>query len=315
MQRILEKIKQAKHIALIVHVNPDADSMGSASAFYSYILQIQKKVTLFSYTESISKKLMFLPWVDKIKHTLAPSCDLFISFDCANIKRLGVEIEVDINIDHHKSNTGFAKLNYINSDAISTTQVLYEYFTQNDVKINPKMATSLYAGLVDDSQNFMSDKTDAKTFEMAGDLIKKGADREIVVKNLFQTSSLSLLRLKGLMFSKMSLALDARVVVHKVSQEILNSCGATCRDCEDVLEESLYLPSVCIAYLLCKQPDGSIKGSIRTDGTIDASMIAEYFNGGGHPHAAGFSFIDIQIDEADEKVINLIKKDILEKKK
>jgi phosphoesterase RecJ-like protein len=315
MHKILEKIKQAKHIALIVHVNPDADSMGSASAFYSYILQIQKKVTLFSHTKSINKKLMFLPWVDKLKHTLPPSCDMFISFDCANSERLGVKIDIDINFDHHKSNTNFAQINYVDTKAISTTQVLYDYFISTEVKINPKMATALYAGLIDDSQNFMSDKTDAKTFDMAKVLLEKGANNTLIIKNLFQTSPLSLLRLKGLMFSNMQLMFDARVVIHLVTKDMLASCGATCRDCEDALQESLYLPTVSVSYLLCELDDGSIKGSIRTDGTIDASMIASNYKGGGHLHAAGFSMSDIALAQASEKVLSLIKKDILEKKK
>ncbi len=310
MNRILQKIEQSKHIALIVHVNPDADSMGSASAFYSYILQIQKRVTLFSYTEDFDNRLKFIPWVDKIRHSISLSCDLYISFDCASLKRLGFDVDVDINLDHHKSNQNYAKLNYVDTDAISTTELIYNYFISQEVKINSKMATALYAGLVDESKNFMSYKSGEKTFEMAKVLLQKGADRNLAVKNLFQTSPLSLLRLKGLMFSNMKLSLNATAVVHLVTQEMLLSCGAVCRDCEEALEESLYLPSVSIAYLLCEDNDGSVKCSIRTDETVDASAICSSFGGEGHAHAAGCTFYNTTLQKAD----NLIK-DILEKKK
>ncbi|MEA1920880.1 MAG: bifunctional oligoribonuclease/PAP phosphatase NrnA [Campylobacterota bacterium] len=312
MHQVLEKIKAAKHIVLITHMNPDADSMGSASAFYSYLLQVQKKITLFSYTKAIDPRLMFLPWVDKLKHSVPKSCDLAISFDCGSLSRLGVVVDIElINFDHHMSNERFACLNVVDESAISTTRVIYDYFISQGVKINPKMATALYAGLVDDSQNFMSDKTDANTFAMAQTLLEKGADKSAVIKHLFQTSPLSLLRLKGLMFSNMVLELNAQIVVHKVTQAMLDATGAVFGDCEAALEASLYLPTVSVALLFCELKDGTIKGSIRTDGTIDASSIADNYDGGGHLHAAGFRCSHTTLDDACQKLI----KDILEKKK
>ncbi|MEA3523815.1 MAG: bifunctional oligoribonuclease/PAP phosphatase NrnA [Campylobacterota bacterium] len=312
MHQILEKIKSARHIVLITHINPDADSMGSASAFYSYILQIQKKVSLFSSTKKIDTRLRFLPWCETLKHQIPPSCDLAISFDCASMKRLGSELSIDlINFDHHKSNEHFAMLNIVDPNAIATTQVVYDYFISQGVKINPKMATALYAGLLDDSQNFISDKTDARSFDMAKVLLEKGADKEKVVSHLFQTSSLSGLRLKGLMLSAMQLYGDASIVVHKVSKEMLDSCGAKVSDCEAALEESLFLPTVKVSLLVCEHAHDSLKGSIRTDGTIDASLIARRYDGGGHLKSAGFYCHNITIEDACKNLI----KDILEKKR
>jgi phosphoesterase RecJ-like protein len=312
MHHIREKIDTAEHIVLMTHVNPDADSMGSASAFYSYLLQLQKKVTLFSPTHTYDKKLHCIPWVDKLKHQIPSHCDLAISFDCGSRKRLGVVFEKAlINFDHHKSNEAYGDLNCIDESAISTTQVVYDYFIAEGVKINPKMATALYAGLVDDSQNFQSDKTDGRAFEMAQVLLSKGADKERVIKHLFQTSPLSLLRLKGMMLTNMQLEAEGLIVVHKVTQEMFAATGAHYADCENALEESLFLPTVSVALMLCELSDGSIKGSLRSDGTLDACAVAERYEGGGHAHAAGFVCRETSLDEASQKLI----KDILEKKK
>lgn len=312
MHHIREKINTARHIVLMTHMNPDADSMGSASAFYSYLLQLQKKVSLFSPTEHCDKKLNAIPWIDKLKHKFPASCDLAISFDCGSRKRLGVAYEGElINFDHHKSNEAYGDINCIDESAISTTQVVYDYFIAEGVNINPKMATALYAGLIDDSQNFQSDKTDARSFEMAEALLKKGADKARVVKELFQTSPLSLLRLKGMMFTQMQLEAEGFIVIHKVTKEMLERCGAHCGDCENALQESLYLPTVGAALLLCELDSTTIKGSLRTGGTVDASAVAQGYDGGGHLHAAGFRCRDISLDEASQKLI----KDILEKKK
>ena len=154
---IYAQIQNAKHILLIAHVNPDADSMGSALAMYTHMLQLQKKVTLYCKTEKINPALHFLPFFDKVRHQLPKDYDLAMSFDCGALSRLGVTPTVPlINFDHHVSNDRYGSENIIDTAAISTSQVVFDFMIDHDIKINAKMATALYAGLIDDSQNFKS---------------------------------------------------------------------------------------------------------------------------------------------------------------
>ena len=137
MNEIVSRINNANHIVVISHINPDADSISSASAMYTYLLQKHKKVSWYCKTENISNNLSFIPWFEKIRNNFPSSADLVISLDCADLKRLGVEFETDlINIDHHESNTNFAILNLVEPNAISTTQVLFKFFKSNNIKIN-----------------------------------------------------------------------------------------------------------------------------------------------------------------------------------
>ena len=308
---MFQKINEAQHIVLIAHINPDADSFGSASAMYTYLMRLEKKVTLFCVTEQVNHRLSFLPWFDKMRHQFPAKVDLAISFDCGAYKRLGVEVSVPlINIDHHKSNEYYGSVNVIDTSAISTTQVLFDAFVKNDIKINPKMATSLYAGLLDDSHGFLAPKTDARSFKMAARLTELKADIRHCATALFHENSLAALRLKGVMFEKMTLLLDARVVVHRVTRKIMDHCGAHEVDCEAALEESMGLPHVELALMLRENRDGNIKGSLRSIGDHDVEKIASVFGGGGHQHAAGFDVEGESLDVVYEKTLAIIKEEM-----
>ena len=308
---MFERIHAAKHIVLIAHINPDADSFGSASAMYTYLMRLEKKVTLFCVTEQVNHRLSFLPWFDKMRHQFPSKADLAISFDCGAYKRLGVAVDMPlINIDHHKSNEKYGDVNVIDTSAISTTQVLFDTFVKHDIKINPKMATALYAGLLDDSHGFLAPKTDARSFEMAAKLSTLKADTNDCAEALFHQNSLAALRLKGLMFEKMTLHFDAKVVVHLVTREMMDRCGAREVDCEAALDESMGLPHVVIALMLRENRDGKIKGSLRSVGDLDVEEMARHFGGGGHRHAAGFDVADESLDEVYKKILVIIKEDI-----
>jgi len=278
---------------------------------YSYLMRLEKKVTLFCATEQINHRLSFLPWFDKMRHQFPAKADLAISFDCGAYKRLGVEVEIPlINIDHHKSNERYGTVNVIDTSAISTTQVLFDTFIEHEIKINPKMATALYAGLLDDSHGFLAPKTDARSFKMAARLSELKAELSHCATALFHQNSLAALRLKGLMFEKMSLLSDARVVIHLVTREMMERCGAREVDCEAALEESMGLPHVEVALMLRENRDGKIKGSLRSIGEHDVEKMASVFGGGGHRHAAGFDVEGESLDVVYAKALVIIKEEM-----
>lgn len=307
---MFKAIAQAEHIVLVAHVNPDADTLGSASAFYTYLMRLHKKVTLFCATERIDPRLAFLPWFDKIRHQFPAKADLVVSFDCGAKARLGREIDASIiNIDHHKSNEHYGLFNCIDVSAISTTQVLFDLFNQEKIKINPKMATALYAGLLDDSHAFLAPKSDARSFKMAAHLAEAGAEIQRCSDALFHFNSLAALRLKGLMLSQMQLLFEAEVVVHLVDREMMLQSGAKEVDCEAALQESMGLPHTRLALLLRENRDGSIKGSLRSVGERDVEKIAQCFGGGGHHHAAGFNVKGVGMHDLYAELLPMIKEE------
>jgi phosphoesterase RecJ-like protein len=235
-----------------------------------------------------------------------------ISFDCGSYSRLGIENELSlINFDHHLSNDFYGSVNLVDTDAISTTEVLYNFFVANDVKINGKMALSLYAGLMDDSKCFSSPACSTKTFAIAQRLIELGADHSMCVEWLYRRRSLASLRIKGILLKQMSVVAQGRLAVFDVSLSLLEETGAVEVECKRVLDEALGMRSVQAALMKIERPDGGVKLSLRSDGTLDASRIMAAFGGGGHVHRAGTQLKDENCNELAEKIIVMITKELI----
>lgn len=312
MNEIINRIEKAGHIVVVSHINPDADSLGSASALYTFILQKHKKVSWYCKTQGIDPKLSFLPWFENIRAVFPSSADLAISLDCGDKSRMGVEVGCElVNIDHHATNTLYGDINIVDSSYISTTALLFDLFKNSDAKINKKMATALYAGVLGDSNTFTSDKVDGTTFALVSELIALGADFKVCNKNIVNRESLAALRLKAIMLKNMTLHLDARVAFFCVSRDDIRVTGAAVEDCKSALGEAMKLVHVEAALVLTEMPGGSIKGSIRSDGNLDAGKTALRLGGGGHSHRAGFIVEPgCSLKEIKKKVLNLIKKEL-----
>jgi phosphoesterase RecJ-like protein len=280
---------------------------------YSFLLQKHKKVSWFCKTQSIDKKFSCLPWFENIRASFPLSADLAISLDCAHKSRLGSEVSCElINIDHHTTNEYFGDVNLVDKEAISTTKVLYDFFIDNDVKINKKMATALYAGILDDSNSFTAQNVDGTTFAIVKELIDAGADFKSCNKSILQTLSLAALRLKAIMFKNLSLECEGRVAFFCVSYEDMLCSGAKPYDCEAPLEESLHLATVEVAVLLRENRELCIKGSLRSKSSFKVDAIAALFGGGGHQNRAGFDLDNtLSQEEVKMKLLNCIKEGLV----
>jgi len=307
MDTILGAVENAKHIVLIAHINPDADSLGSVSAMYTQMMRLHKKCSIYCVSTSLNQQLNFLPWYDKVRHTFPAHADLAMSFDCGAYERLGIEVPCTlINIDHHISNENYGDINLVDSSAISTTQVIYEWMLTNGLGINAKIATALYAGLLDDSNGFTHIRMNEAVFAMAHALVQAKAEHLICVEKLMHTTPLAALRLKGEMLRELFLEDEGRLAFLMVPCELMEQTGARAVDCEDALEESMHLPTVDVAVLLRENQDGSIKGSFRSK-VLNANTMAKLFDGGGHAHAAGFRIEGTTLQNCVEKVKEIVK--------
>jgi len=305
-------IDSSNHIILVAHKNPDADSLGAACAFYSYLLRSQKKITLFCASSAVNPNLAFLPWFEKLTDRFPENADCIISFDCGSYSRLGIENELPlINIDHHESNDFYGTHNLVNTSAISTTEVLYDYFVANGIKINGKMALSLYAGLLDDSKCFSASDCSAKTFSMAHALIELGADHSVCTEWMYRRGSLSSLRVRGSLFKEMKLMHDGQLAVFEIPFVLLEETGATVAECKSVLDEALGMRSVKAALMIVHLPGKGIKLSLRTNGAVNAAAIMAEFGGGGHSKRAGAYLRQENYDELVQTMMVKITKELV----
>lgn len=291
MNEILKKIDSATHIVIFSHNCFDAHSIGNASAFYTFLLQKHKKVSWVCKTSNTNHRISFIPWVQDIKNSFPKSADLAISFDSTNKEHLEIECEL---------------INFI-----SKSEVLYQFFKDHKIKINQKIATALYSGLLYETDGFLSDELCGTTFAMAKELIECGADFKLCNKNIMKSITLSALRLKATMFKNMSLYYDAKVATFCVSDEDMRASGATAFDAQAALHESLFLPHTEIALLLMQKSNFKIKCFVCCASEVNCEKIVSNFDATTDKSCSSFTLNDlVSLDEAKEFMLNLIKKEM-----
>jgi hypothetical protein len=200
-----QSIVDAKHIVISLPSQASIEAVAAANALYSYVLTLHKKVSLHSDEISFSKNLTFLPWMQKIKSSYPTSADL------------------EISVDKSENIVGF--------------------FKTNNIKLNKKMATSLYAALVAKTESF-SKSVDGMVFAWAKELVEAGADAVGCNKYILSYNSLATLRLKAIMLKKLMLTEEANVAFINLTDEDLRSSGTTISDAKIIVKDALSLPTV-----------------------------------------------------------------------
>lgn len=311
LQSIIEKIDKASKVVLLTHLDPDADTLGSASAIYDMLWRKQKKVVLFNASAEVSHNLTSIAYVEKLQKNFPVKCDLALSFDCGSLQRLGIErLDCElINIDHHVSNESYGDINLIDVKCVSTTQVVYNLFKAAKWKISDKAAQSLFSGLASDSLSFGTDRVTEDVFLMAADLVKLGAKPDITRNMLGSQNSLAKLRLTGLMLETLTLSHDAKVGSIFATREMFEQTGAKVMDTEAALHLVMSLGVVDSAVMLREETNGFVKASLRSKGLLDMNALASHFDGGGHILASGFNVQD-SIENIHKKLLDIITKEI-----
>ncbi|WP_294963034.1 phosphoesterase [Sulfurimonas sp.] len=209
MNNFLDEIAKAKYILIVA----DVQNLPGASALYTHILRLHKKVSLVCEATTLDKRLSFLPWFDKIKSTKISSADFIIELDISCFE-------------------------------------LFNIFNNNNIKINTKMATALYSGLLQESNGFLNSNVNGTFFASIEQLIECGADYKTCNNFIMKRTTLAALRLKAIMLQNMLLQNNSKAAVFCISNDDLKSTGTTLKDCSEALDEALKLPYVEQSVLL-----------------------------------------------------------------
>jgi phosphoesterase RecJ-like protein len=294
MQQIANRIKQAKNVLICTHMRPDGDAFGSAFSLACALeyLGISYEICV----ESVPQTLSFVPNIQSVKKFPSKEYDLLIAVDCSDVARLGIladeilrarrkKIEV-INIDHHVSNTRFAKYNFVRECAANCMHVcaLIEYM---GAPIDKLTAEYLLTGLLTDSGNFSHDDVTEETMLLAAKLLKAGADICHYTYMLFKRQAKARAALYARTMSGMRFYHDNRFAVIVVSQKNMEEFGADSGMTEGFVDFPLNVDTVEVAASLLEVKKGQYKISLRSKTYVDVNRLAGCYGGGGHVRAAG----------------------------
>lgn len=275
---------------LLCHSHPDGDTLGSASALAHALKAMGKKVCLWCADE-VAPCFGFM--LEGLDFTISDDPAFVIAVDVADPKLLGDEgnrifgDKVDLCIDHHGSNLGYAAGTWLRADSASTAEMIYLLLKEMGCDFTPQMASCLFTGVSTDTGCFRFSNTTPQTHRIAADLIELGADSAEIIRVFFETKSRAYAALEKLALSEMTMYLGGRVAVMTVTRAMFGKSGAKQSDTDRLANLPRQIEGVQVGVTMKEQEDGTFKASVRTFGDVDASAICARLGGGGHKGAAG----------------------------
>lgn len=298
-------LRNADNILILCHKNPDGDTIGCGSALY-YALTSLGKTAAVLCSDPIPRRLSYTrPRL--FRGEFEPG--LVAAVDVAGAQLFGdsgsmpsYSRRVDLCIDHHAGNNGYAQYTLLNPEAAATAELLCDVIEAMGVKLDPHMADCLYTGLATDTGCFRFANTTARTHRVAARLIEAGARVEELNTLLFATKTRGQMEAERIARSHLEYALEGQCALIWLDRDEIETSQADPSDLEELTALPIGIEGVKIGLTFRQQPGGSWRVSIRTANGVNAVAVARRLGGGGHLRAAGCELLGT-LDNAKSAVL------------
>ncbi len=306
-QEVAAMLQRADHILLLAHQYPDGDTLGSNFALCQALQSLGKTVRVlcgdpiperYNYMYENLQKVEFEP-------------QFICAVDVADAKLLGPRVQeeygqrVDLCIDHHSTNTGYAAHTCVDADCAAAAMVVFRLIGLLGVALTPSIAQCLFTGIATDTGCFKYSNAGALAHRMAADCIDQGIPYEMINRVNFDVKSRARIELERMALDQMTFSHDGRVAVMVITNEMVRKSGANANDMEGLPPIPRQIEGVWVGITLRQKADGNYKISVRTGTHADAAAICALLGGGGHNRAAGCT-VDGTLEEARAAIIRAV---------
>lgn len=310
--QIGEAFENHQSFAVVSHVRPDGDAIGSILALGNALEQRGKSVRYLN-NDGCPESLAFLPGSEKVEvsgEAGEVDVEVAIILDTAAHARVGEDslkaiegAKLLINIDHHLSNPGFGDLNFIDSGSPATGQIVYDLLVALDYPISEISRDSIYVAVSTDTGSFQYAGTTQRTYEMAADLVGRGLNVGEINRLTYDHQPYRRVELMRALLNTLDRSEDGRVVWWDLREETKQELSLIDDDSEGMIDFIRAVQGVVVAVFFEELGGGMIRVSMRSkDKRVNASEICGLFGGGGHALAAGIR-MEGPIEEARRKVL------------
>lgn len=303
LQAARQRLNEAQGILLVSHERPDGDAVCSILAL-GLALQARGQAVQMVLQDGVGSSYGYLEGSDQISRKYSGSPDVVVAVDSAARDRLGRaagNLQVDINIDHHITNTQFGVINLVDDEAIATCSILAEYFPDLGLELSKPVAEALMVGMLTDTLGFRTSNMSPKALRLAADLMDLGADLPALYHHSLLQRSFEAMRYWGAGLSQ--LERDQGLVWATLTLEDRKRAGYPGNDDAELVNALSAIQDAEITVLFIEQNKNEVKVSWRSEGQHDVAQIASQFDGGGHRAAAGASVAG-DLESAKMKVLN-----------
>ena len=313
LAQIGSALREHHRFAVLSHVRPDGDALGSQLAFALSLQLLGKDVTVWN-EDGLLEKYSFLPGGERL--TQPPrepqDFDVAIALDTATQNRLGTAGEsvrnakTWINIDHHPSNPGYGDLVYIDPTSPATGQILFELIRSEQLPMDLAIAENLFVAISTDTGSFQYPNTTARTFEIGAELVRGGVDVGRVSQLLYENYPRRRTELLRELLGTMRFEANGRIASFSLSLKVAAELGVRPEDNEGLIDHLRAIRGVIVAVFFEELVEGKVRVSMRSKNEeVDVSGICQKFGGGGHKLAAG-ARVRGTLAEVEQKILEAI---------
>lgn len=313
-----DKISNAQSIIIFSHVSPDGDTLGSNLALSLMIEKYYGKKVDSVFVGKLPNIYSYLPDFERFIDVQAidkdKKYDLAIAVDVASKDRMvfGTQIfdnaNFKVNIDHHKTNIGYADINIVDGDAACVGVILYKIFKDWNLEIPKDVARCIYTSLLTDTGGFKYENTTPETFMLAADLVRLGVSPTYEFRACYETKPQSMVQFQAYVVTNTVFYNSGKIAFSKITRSDMSKFNATDDYTEGIVEVLRTSKNVEIAAILKETKEGYTKISLRSK-TLDLTPIVMDFGGGGHTFAAGCT-IKKPIAIAFDKLLKRVQSEI-----
>lgn len=305
---IIDFLARTETMNLISHMQPDGDSVGSLLAMGEAMRRLGKKVALYS-PSPIPSRYQFMDGVQAVV-TEPPMIDEkcpVVVLDSSDPDRLGsfrdsvMNGRSIVNIDHHVTNHRFGELNFVDTEAAATGEIVYQILGDLRVEIDQPLAQALYVAIATDTGSFKYENTTPTTHRVVAALMERGLNPSTLGRILFDEHPYPFYRLLKEALAGLEFYGGGRIALTTLGRDLRERCGARPDNLEGIVEFTRNIEGVELGMLVYVDKHPEIKVGFRSQ-RLDVSALAGKFNGGGHARAAGCR-LQGPLEEIKERLI------------
>ena len=296
-------LREQDNILILMHDHPDGDTLGAGFALCRALLELGKKARAVCADEIPNKyfKVFDKPDMPEFEEAFVVAVDIatpnLLGDICEKYKN-----RIDLCIDHHKTNSEYAKKLLLDGNAAAVCETVFEVIKALGVEVDKSIANCLFTGITTDTGCFKYASTTANTFRVAAELVELGADNGKINRAMFETKTKTYAAIERLCLEGMQFFCEERVCVITVTQDMYKKTGAVEHETDAIAPLTRQVEGVEVGLTIREKEDGTCKCSIRTYESVDAAKIASCFGGGGHKQAAACRF-ECSVEDAKEQLI------------
>ncbi len=287
LAEIAAYLKGQQQLTLICHVRPDGDTLGCAFGLKNLLEQMGKEVTVLC-ADPVSPRYRFLSGGEaKLNGEVRGGIvclDVAAAYMAGSYEELA--LRADAVIDHHPTNPGYGKLNYVDATAAATGEIMVE-LAELLTPLTSFAAQAFYTAIATDTGCFKYGNTTARSHWAAAKLIEAGFDLQACNKWLFQTKRKAEFELNRMAMETIRFFDRARLAAMLISLDMQEKSGAGSDELEEISSLPIQLEGVKAAATFKEVRPDVYKVSVRTTGAVHGGEVCGLFGGGGHCQAAG----------------------------